>query len=290
MAGGWADLSMDLLAMIANRIESPKDFIFFTCVCTSWQIATTPEHKFDIFFTKTPLLMLADKHDDCREFYSLIKQKVTPLFLPEARQRHCCPSQGWLCTIDDTTGEMNLLHHLSRTQIQLPSRDNLMASNGLGDEVFWNLLEHAILSASPCVTSDYVLVVNYHANITRLAFWRPGDLSWTNIEMENSGAVMGINYYKGKFYYVTASGEFWVFQVPGPATPKPNAVEPHLLYWSEHDIFLQPSVQYYLVQLSDKLLFITRFAHHPELHRYKTYKFKVFEIDVVKGRRIKRGR
>lgn len=74
--------------------------------------------------------------------------------------------------MDDTTGEMNLLHHLSRTQIQLPSRDNLMASNGLGDEVFWNLLEHAILSASPCVTSDYVLVVNYHANITRLAFWR----------------------------------------------------------------------------------------------------------------------
>ncbi|XP_049362061.1 putative F-box protein At5g55150 [Solanum verrucosum] len=277
MAGGWADLSMDLLAMIANRIELPKDFIFFTCVCTSWKIATTLDHKFDIFFTQTPLLMLADKHDDYREFYSLIKQKVTPLFLPEARQRHCCPSEGWLCTMDDSTGEMNLLHHLSRTQIQLPSRDNLMASNGLGDEVLWDFMEKAIFSASPSVTSDYVLVVNYHADINRLAFWRPGDLNWTNIKMNNLGAVMGINYYRGKFYYVTARGEFWVFEV------QPNAVEQHLLYWSQHDIFLQHSAQYYLVELSDKLLFITRFAHYPELHRYKTYKFKIFEVDAIKG-------
>ncbi|TMW95805.1 hypothetical protein EJD97_008326 [Solanum chilense] len=286
MAGGWADLPIDLLAEIANRIDVLKDFIVFTCVCTSWKIAA-PKDKFDVFSPQVPLLMLADKDNDYREYYSLSKKKVSSIFLPEARGRECCPSEGWLCTMEDSTGDMNLLHALSRIQIQLPSRDDLMASNGLGDDqVLWDWTVKAVLSANPSITSDYVLVVMYHANINRLAFWRPGDLNWTNINIDvnSMGDIMDMNYYKGKFYYVTVGGEFWVFEVPGPTAPKLKpTVEPQLLYWCEDDLFRHHSVQYYLIELSGALSFVIRYACQFEDHRYKTYKFEVFEVDLVKG-------
>nr|XP_004246092.1 putative F-box protein At3g25750 [Solanum lycopersicum] len=281
MSGDWADLPIDLLHLIANRIEDLKDFIVFTCVCTSWKNAS-PKDKFDVFTPQVPLLMLADKDSDYRQFYSLSKKKVSSIFLPEARGRPCFPSEGWLCTMENNTGEMNLLHPLSRTQIHLPSRENLMASNGLGDEQIWTCIEKVVLSASPCLTSDYVLVVHYHANINHLAFWRPGDLNWTHIKCRRFGAITGINYYKGHFYFVTCMGQFWVFEVAGPTTSEP-IVEPRLLFWSEDKtIFRRPSVQFYLVELSDALLFVIRFAHYSN-GGHKTFKFKVVELDLIEG-------
>lgn len=85
------------------------------------------------------------------------------------------------------------------------------------------------------------------------------------------GAAMNINYYKGHFYYVTWGGKFWSFEVAGPSTPKP-VVEPRLLYRSDDDIFGQCSVQFYLVELSNALLFVTRFAHDIDCG-HKTFKF-----------------
>lgn len=76
--------------------------------------------------------------------------------------------------VDSNTGEMNLLHPFSRTQIPLPSREDLMASKGrLEEKLFWSCIDKVVSSANPSVTSDFILVVNYQACSNHLAFWRP---------------------------------------------------------------------------------------------------------------------
>ncbi|XP_047265781.1 uncharacterized protein LOC107859621 [Capsicum annuum] len=176
----WAELPNDLIALIAKCVNVLEDFVTFGNVCKSWRTAATKEN-FDVFAPQIPLLMLADKNDDYREFYSLSKKKVSRMFLPEARVLECFPSQGWIFTNNENTGEMKLLHPFSRTQILLPSQKDLLASQGRGEGLIRSCMERAVLSASPSLTSDYVLLVYYYGSGGHLAFWRPRDVNWTNI-------------------------------------------------------------------------------------------------------------
>ncbi|XP_060210193.1 F-box protein At2g26160-like [Lycium barbarum] len=221
---------------------------------------------------------LADKDDDYREFYSLSKKKVSRIFLPETRGRECLPSEVWLCTVENNTGEINLLHPFSRTQIQLPPEKDIWALQDYEpDGVTCHFMDKVVLSASPSVTSNYVLVISYYAGNDCLAFWRPGELNWTKIDIEPNSAVTTMNCYKGQFYYLTWCGEVWVFEVAGP----------RLVIELENDIWHQDSVQFYLVKLSGALLLVIRFANYefPDGPNggYKTFKFKVYELDVSKG-------
>ncbi|XP_060210208.1 uncharacterized protein LOC132637078 [Lycium barbarum] len=165
VGGKWAELPHDLIATIAKRVKVIEDFIVFGGICTSWGAAATKEN-FDVLSPQVPLLMLADKGDDYREFYSLYKEKFSRVFLPEARgPLKVFTSEGWLCTLSNTR-EMNLLHPFSRTSIQLPSLYDLLALHGkkvVKEGNNWPYIDEALLSASPSVTSDYaVVVVTYY--------------------------------------------------------------------------------------------------------------------------------
>lgn len=179
-------------------------------------------------------------------------------------------------------GEMNLLNPFSRTQIQLPSEKEFWGFHGYEELLkgeFWHYMDKAVLSANPSVSSDYVLVVSYYANYDLLAFWRPGDLNWTKIDIAKAGAVTSMNYYNGKFYCVTWRGQVWVFDIAGTATPQP-IVKPQLLFSLKDDMFRQYSVQFYLVEVSNSLLFVTRYSHG---NGGQTFKIKVYELDIIKG-------
>ncbi|KAM3263138.1 hypothetical protein P3L10_000132 [Capsicum annuum] len=84
--GNWAELPYDLIVLIAKRFKLLKDFIPFCSVCTSWRIAGTKEVYKVPLEPQVPLLMLADKDDDYREFYFLLNGEVSSIFLPEARK------------------------------------------------------------------------------------------------------------------------------------------------------------------------------------------------------------
>ncbi|XP_049360020.1 F-box protein At2g26160-like [Solanum verrucosum] len=281
----WAELPNDLISHIANRVKVIEDFIAFRSVCTSWRIAAIKD-DFDVFSPQIPLLMLGAKHeDDFRELYSLSKNKVSRLFLPEVRNAECFPTEGWLCTVSNTSrdGEMNLLHPFSRTQIQLPSLKILLAFHDFDHRPTVQYVIKAVLSANPSITSDYVLMLWYNAHDGGggLAFWRPGYLNWTHIKAPRLTSVASMIYHKGKYYYICYGGRFYNLC---------SNFKPHLLV-TLHDLFYQHPVQFYLVEVSGALLLVTRFYNIDEDEvdfanggrSVETYKFEVCELDVTKG-------
>ncbi|KAL3358424.1 hypothetical protein AABB24_015511 [Solanum stoloniferum] len=298
-AEDWAGLPHDLLVLIAKHVKLMEDFIAFSGVCTSWRTASTKDN-FDMLYPQLPLLMLPDKDDDYREFYSLSKGKVSRrLYLPEAKGRECFPSDqmGWLLTQSLDGKEVSLLNPFSRTQIQLPNQFALSGFLGLEEEEEeeeeeekeeekeYRYIRNAILSANPSFTSDYVLVIAYNTDVNHLAFWRPGDINWTEFEIVyRIGGVSNMIYYKSRFYLVSWSAEIGIIDVQDGPEPR---VESRLIYLNDNrDLFSQGDVQYYLVEVNDALLLVVRFGRkRPNIEDgLDTFKCEVYELDAIEGK------
>ncbi|KAK4728924.1 hypothetical protein R3W88_021912 [Solanum pinnatisectum] len=253
----WEELPNDLLVKIANRVKVMEDFIALRDVCTSWRVSITKD-DFDMFSPQVPLLMLnATKYHKYHEFYSLSKKKVVRVFLPEARGTDCVSSEGWLCTMSYYRKKMNLLHPFSRTQIQLPSLKSLLVSHDVkivSIRKRYPLNQKVLLSASPSITSDYVVMVS-----------RPRDLNWSrsNINTTNHtwGNATSIIYYNGQFYCVTCYSHLWVFDVAGSSVPQSKSiVKPRFIDWVDGNMYTNE--QYYgLVKTSNALLIVTKSTH-----------------------------
>ncbi|KAK2988910.1 hypothetical protein RJ640_026178 [Escallonia rubra] len=210
----WSGLLHDLLVEIAKKITCIEDFVSFGAVCRSWYAAATREN-----FTRStqiPWLMLADveqqnESERWRQFFSLSSGRIFKVILPEASRIRSLSSLGWLLTLGEL--KANLLHPLSRLQIQLPDLNTFQDYEEQENFVL-DYVHKMVLSASPAATRDYLVMVT-HGFATSLGFWRPGDASWTAVDPWES-YIHDITYYEDKLYAVDVHGSVIVCDVNGP--------------------------------------------------------------------------
>ncbi|KAK4365260.1 hypothetical protein RND71_016618 [Anisodus tanguticus] len=104
----------------------------------------------------------------------------------------------------------------------------------------------------------------------RLAFWRPGDLSWTTVHV-SAGGLTDIHYFNELFYVAAHLGGVWVIDVAGPSDPQ-SIVEPRLVFRTEDYVSRARGIELCLVEVSGALLFLAQFS-----------KFQVWEVDETRG-------
>uniref|UniRef100_A0A5B7ALQ3 KIB1-4 beta-propeller domain-containing protein n=1 Tax=Davidia involucrata TaxID=16924 RepID=A0A5B7ALQ3_DAVIN len=291
----WVELQEDLLVLIATRLTLLEDFVAFGGVCTSWRLAMVTTKKNFSRLPQVPWLMLAEEEDDnnnsnsnsnFRDFYSLTKCKIHRVMLPEASGKRCFSSQGWLLTIGKDE-EVNLVHPLSRVQIQLPNLTTVsdleeMATAAIGTgEMYLTFIQRVVLSCSPSMTtSDYVVMV-IHGACPKLAFHKKGDDAWTTVETRMA-QYFDVIYYEGLFHAVDCQGRVVVCDVNGPCPTIAQIVSVMARG------FVDLIENLYLVESLGKLLIVSRegvLLHEDDT--YGTTSFQVFELNVNNGNWVK---
>ncbi|KAK3033224.1 hypothetical protein RJ639_033104 [Escallonia herrerae] len=271
----WSELLRDLLVEIAKQITSIEDFVSFGAVCSSWYAAATRDNFTPS--TQIPWLMLADveqqnESERWRQFFSLSSGRIFKVILPEASKIRCLSSLGWLLTLGEL--KANLLHPLSRLQIELPDL-NTFQDYDEHENFLLDYVHRMVLSASPAATRDYMVMVT-HGFAASLGFWRPGDASWTAVDQWEL-YIYDINYYKDKLYAVDVHGSVIVCDVNGPNPTQINLVS------SPPDGFLPlRNVQLYLLGwLNNTLLVVSRKGVQlTDAGNYGTTTFRVFQLDL----------
>ncbi|KAF3636511.1 putative glycerol-3-phosphate acyltransferase 3-like [Capsicum annuum] len=291
----WSELQHDLLVLIARRINLIEDYLSFRTVCKSWHAVAT-KGNFNSDLPRVPWLMLAeDEHDDdrtCRKFFSLYNGMVLKKRIPGAVGKRCMESMGWLITLGKDEGEMSLLHPFSGVQIELPHQNTTVSYAFHRTFKPWIYISKAVLSANPCHTSDYVLVVA-EGRFAHLSLWRPGDLLWTRIMEPTCKNVSDVVYFSGRLYTVSYGGYVRVYDVGG------YEVKSHLITQTVPWI----AGRYYILESLGSLFVVARrssdivpFRYDREripprfitveddeegaLFMYRTNNFLVFEIDL----------
>ncbi|KAF7151438.1 hypothetical protein RHSIM_Rhsim02G0223900 [Rhododendron simsii] len=211
--GNWAELPEDLLVLTANKITLFEDFLSFSGVCRSWRsVAINDNFKGS---EQIPWLMLSDKDKpDERQFVSLRKGGVIrTVNLPDARGKRCLETLGWLVTVAED-GEINLLHPFTRVQINLPHVTTFKHYQMRTFDKNTSFISKAVLSSRPEESEDYALVVAY-GDSGYVCFWRPGDMSWTDVRISLL-YFRDIIFHGGLFYGVVGRAFVFAFDVWGP--------------------------------------------------------------------------
>ncbi|XP_077240273.1 putative F-box protein At4g22660 isoform X1 [Tasmannia lanceolata] len=186
--GEWSEVPNELLVMVLDRLPHIIDQIWFGAMCSSWyQVAKENRHWLD-FQDKLPLMMLPDKErTETRNFYSITKNKIYDIQLPEFHCKWCCgSSKGWVITVD-ASSNIHLLNPFTGTQIQLPSLDKFpdnQNSNDPEEPRDYRYMFKTLLSANPISTPNYVVTIV--TNLLKLSFYKPGD--------EINGVLMKMSY------------------------------------------------------------------------------------------------
>ncbi|KAI8569553.1 hypothetical protein RHMOL_Rhmol02G0287200 [Rhododendron molle] len=186
---------------------------------------------------------------------------IGKLMLPEVKGKQCFESLGWLITVSET-GDMNLLHPLSRFQILLP---HISASDFPRTSISLQIQKAVLTSCpSPSLKDNYALMVIYKG-YKSLCFWKPGEKAWTTIKTRGY-FLTDITYYKGQFYSISLGGTIFVCNVWG-RDPTVAKIVGHTF----PDI-TSPSERPYIVESEGELLLV--------VFDYRTNEFRVFKVDL----------
>ncbi|KAI3719884.1 hypothetical protein L6452_20789 [Arctium lappa] len=291
----WPDLPPEILNQIAGKFQFYEDLINFLSVCRSWKSsATTTKTSTQHLPSRFPTLMLAesnkqDQDQNSRRSFLLSNGTIRNLQLPEARRKRCISSHGWLLTTGGSEFYANLLHPLSRTQIDLPKL--YMFDELYFDQDEWMYYGHCMrkvvfTSSNPNSNPSFRVIIIWGKT---LGFCRPGfDVSWTRIN-GYEGNLFDIVYHnmRKRLYAVTAMGSIYecdILSESGSGSLTLNRVSTFPRKEFDFSRFEFPWA--YLVEWDyNSLLMVTRERdyykkHDYEYGRYGPYRTKKFECFV----------
>lgn len=307
----WSELQSDVLVHIGRHLNLIEEYLNFASVCKPWRRVAT-KSNFNSDLPRVPWLMLPEGDDNkssCREFFSLCNGMILKKSIPRARGKRCLESLGWFITVGKDEGEISLLHPFSGVQIELPHQNTTEDYARNKTRYIWTYIHKAVLSADPSKTSDYVLMV-IEGEKMHLSFWRPGDLRWTRVRVENfighrRHRHRDVVCFSGKFYAVDWLGQVLVCDVTRADPTKAQRVAqlPNSM-----DIY-QMGEEYYILESLGSLLVVVRhgglcfsripLTHVPYAHEvhneeevpesnghlnFQTNGFRVYKVDLAAGK------
>ncbi|RWR84879.1 putative F-box protein [Cinnamomum micranthum f. kanehirae] len=206
----WVDLHKVLLERIRDFCPI-LDQIQMQLVCKPW--CSTLKHA---HLNELPWLMMLPNNKseeeekenpppdvDARLFYSLSKQQIHTIPLPEIRGKRCCGSlqNGWLMIVDDKL-DISLFHPWSKKKVDLPYHSTFKRDS----------FECGIYHIRSAISDDgNVLVFLY--GFGHLAFWRIGNAAYTDIRSGIDESMDDVIYHKGQFYAVSQKGAVYLLHV-----------------------------------------------------------------------------
>ncbi|XP_062014422.1 F-box protein At4g35733-like [Rosa rugosa] len=255
----WSDLPQDLAISIAKLMVCMEDFLSFGAVCKSWRSTATKENFTGGLKHQVPFLILPEKEGTAnRELYNLTKGKCFELSGLEVKGQRLFSSLGWLLTESKDAKVLTLLHPLNHTQIKLP------------ENFRYEFIKSFALSASPSLTSDFVVMVLYHYR-RGLAFCKEKDNEWTRVDARKRGnnSYFDLTYYREQFYVLDLHGRVLVCDIEDPKKAKTRVVVPQI---PRDTSFKDYPTRLYLVESAGTLL-VVRVGYQD-----KTIGFRVFEV------------
>lgn len=299
----------EILVTITKLLVSPIDFLAFSSVCKSWQAAAFDSEKFEGWvhhFSSWPWLMLIQNNDDHnhREFYSVSKNTTFKVKLPETHNKRCFASKGWLITISRDLS-VHLVDPLSRAQIQLPSlksslhfldRPYYEATNTSDYNSFYFV--NRVIVSSPTQSNSRIVMIIY-GFYNALAFYELGgdestNAKWTKVKCRLAPYMDVMHYKEGLFYAINSEVDIVSINV----TAGPNAIVSVIRAAMPRTFGSGDWCRFYLVDMysststllsTDTLskvmvvcrLSLRQLAEEVGEFSYKTFGFKVFEVDLV---------
>ncbi|XP_074289474.1 F-box/kelch-repeat protein At1g57790-like [Silene latifolia] len=202
MASDFSMLPLDLLGVIALKIENFEDYIKFSVVCRSWNSASSSVKHQWTAKPIVPWLLLAENNQDnpdcVRKIYNLSNNKCYNLNLPETFGARCWGSSyGWVAMIDRNL-DVKLFNPITKAQIPLPSlKPPRTYFNPRSGESYQNWFldssaDKVIVLKVP--QNDHyefvVMLVRQHCHSVAIA--RHGDQLWTPVSVKSKGRMLDV--------------------------------------------------------------------------------------------------
>lgn len=268
----WSQLPYDIIQMIAIRLDAVEDFLAFSAVCHNWR---------SFYLTKkwtpgpqVPLLILSDNENSImRNFFSLYRDRVYELEMPEAHGRRCWGSnEGWLVTMGSDL-EVHLLNAFTRVRVRLPAASTFKFLFNVAVD-WYQFIEKAIVIKKPSQSTaakEEFLILAIYGPLRQLAFTRPGYASWITVEESFQYRIMDVAFFNDQIFALSATGTLLAVDINSQLPEiMHTAPPPHL--WAREQVFLVES-------LGD-LLMVYQYVYVGNVnHPGEPIQFEVFNFD-----------
>ncbi|KAJ4808945.1 F-box protein skip23 [Rhynchospora pubera] len=195
----WADLSPELVCIIARKVVDIFDFIRFRAVCKTWRSVTTIADLSPQF----PWI-LKHNHGPDLNFYSMAFNKSFTIHAPKFSDTNfLAPCHGAMLVSPTNGLSWSMINPLNNSEVSLPLR--YFYYQWIGPRNFRS--------------RDYLVIKEFEE---KLYVFKPGDEKWTIMEGKEgylfylNNLLFVINYYSHFTEVVNLSTNETIFVVPPP--------------------------------------------------------------------------